>query len=182
MRSAGSTGRGCVIAVVAAVALGVVVVLLLLGRFFSLLPPARAFFAAEAPPTAQGAPSEAVVRVSAPEGEPYRVEWGSGPLPPTEVNTIDSGLGYRDHPVNPRAVDPYGGFRVTVYAGNGDPYPLGDPGKEVGAVLFTSGEYATCERAEESVRIEWTPQGGGFDLLGGLRRKATCGSYRFSIP
>ena len=176
-----SIGRGCVIAVVAAVALGVVVVLLL-GRIFSLAPVARAFFSTEDPPTAQGAPSEAVVRVSAPEGEPYRVEWGSGPLPPTEAGTIDPGLGFRDHPVNPRAVDTYGGFRVTVYAGDGDPYPLGDPGKEVGAVLFASGEYATCERAEESVRLGWAPGGEGLDPLGGLSKKATCGSYWFSIP
>lgn len=177
----GSTSRGCVVAaVVVVVALGVVV--FLLGRASSLVPQARALFGTGDPPVSQGAPSGAVVRVSAPEGEPYRVEWGSGLLPPTETGTIDPELGYRDHPVNPRAVDPTGGFHVTVYAGSGDPYPLGDPGKGVGAVLFASGSYAACEQAEQSVRLDWAPQEEGFDLLGGLRRKAYCGSYMYSIP
>lgn len=133
-------------------------------------------------PESQGAPSRAVVRVSAPEGEPYRIEWGSGLLPPTKSGTIDPELGYWDHPVNPRAADPSGSIRVTVYAGDGDPYPLGDPGKEIGAVLFASGEYAICNRAEQSVRLDWVPRDEGFDPIGTLRKKANCGSYRSRIP
>lgn len=163
------------------VLVGGIVVVVLAVAFFSLRPYVGALAASDNP-EAQGAPSRAVVRVSALEGEPYRIEWGSGLLPPIELGTIDPDLGYRDHPVNPRAVDSSGGFHFKVYAGDGDTYPFGDPGKEIGAVLFTAGAYATCKRAEQSVRLDWAPQEEGFDPVGMLRKKADCGSYRYRIP
>lgn len=176
-------GRGGCMVLVVAVGASCVVVLLVLARIYPLFPLAQALLRPADPPAVEeGTPFGAIVRVSAPEGETYRVRWGSGPTSEMEEGTIDPALGYQDHQANPRGVDPFGDFDITVLAGTEDTYPMGEPGTEVGAVLFVSGEYATCERAEESVRLEWVPRDGGFDLLGGLRRKATCGSYRFSIP
>ncbi|QIN77532.1 hypothetical protein GBA65_02325 [Rubrobacter marinus] len=149
---------------------------------FLLLQPYFSALVAFDNPEAQGAPSRAVVRVSAPEGEPYRIEWGSGLLPPIETGTIDPKLGYRDHTVNTRAVDPSGGIHMTVYAGTGDPYPFGDPSEEIGAVLFASGEYATCSRAKQSVKLDWAPGSENRNLIDLLRKKVECGSYRSRIP
>ena len=161
----------------------VVVALLVLAWFYPLVPFARALYSSEAPPVVEeGIPSDAVLRVSAPEGETYRVQWGFGPLTETEEGTIDPDLGYQDHQANPRGVGPSGEFDVTVLAGTEDTYPMGEPGTEVGAVLFVSGEAETCVRGEGTTNLRWKPQGGPPNPLARPFEQLECESYAYSIP
>ena len=97
------------------------------------------------PPVAEDAPQQAVLRVLAPEGEPYDIQWGHGfSQENVEGEVVDPKLGYRDYPVRNQAVTYDGrGFNIVIEASGGKPggyreeVPLGD-------VLFVEGEYAHC--------------------------------------
>ncbi len=116
--------------------------------------------------------------MTAPDSGTYHIQWGSGPLSRTEQGRIEPELGYRDHHADPRGMDPFGNFDVTVYAGDGKTYPYGEPGKKVEAILFVSGEYATCKHEEKTIRLNWTRQEAGLNPFDAQRKQVSCGSYR----
>lgn len=182
-RGVGFVGRGGCLIPVAAVGVLCVAVFLVLARIYPLWPLAQALlWRADPPVVEEGTPFGAVLRVSAPEGEVYRVRWGSGPTSETEEGTIDPALGYRDHQANPRGVGPFGDFEVTVLAGAEDTYPMGEPGTEVGAVLFVSREAETCVRGEATTNLRWRPQDQFSSPFSGVLEQLQCESYPYSIP
>jgi len=130
------------------------------------------------PPRAAGAPDEAVLRVEAPEGEEYRIEWGSGFGTETDKGEeVDPELGYRDYPVQAEAIDRSGYYHITVYAGDERTYPAGKRDVPLGAVLFVSGEYAHCQGGHTgALHLNWHPGEG----LGQPMKRMTCGSHRYA--
>ncbi len=129
------------------------------------------------PPVAEGAPSEAVLRVLVPEGETYRVVWGQGFAQETvEGGPQDPNTGYRDHPAPDEALDGNGGIHATIYVGANDYNQVGNDELGVGAVLFVSGQYAECKGGKARVYINWRPSDG---LDSGINRMI-CGSHRYA--
>jgi hypothetical protein len=74
------------------------------------------------PPVAEDAPRKAVLRVLAPEGEPYDIKWEGtfGSKANLEGEVVDPKLGYRDYPLPDEAVfqPPHtrGSFNIKVDA------------------------------------------------------------------
>jgi hypothetical protein len=129
------------------------------------------------PPVAEDAPKEAVLRVLVPEGETYRIEWGTGFEKKTEEGDVqDPHTRYRDHAVPDEAVDRQGRIIATIYVGIDRYNPAGNNDVAVGAVLFVMGEYADCEGGNGYIFIRWAPHQ---ELDTGTLR-ATCGSHRYA--
>jgi hypothetical protein len=128
------------------------------------------------PPRAEDAPREAVLRVLAPEGEPYDIQWGSGfSKENQEGEMVDPNLGYRDYPVRDQAKTyDSSGFEIVIEASGGRP---GGYREEVslGAVLFVEGEYAYCRGDQGEIFLNWRPgQGNSAPIT-----RMLCGSHRY---
>jgi len=163
------TGVGCV---------GILVTLYILYNLAMIVIPLTLgfLFPWEAPRSGES-PDEAIIRIIAPEGAPYYIEWGSGFSNPTEPGEVDPNLGYRDHPVDPAAVED-DHFDITVRAGleNDDTYSPGDDDVSLGAVLFVAGETVECKGGSGTLFIDWRPDDGA----GGAVKRMTCGSHRWA--
>ncbi len=124
------------------------------------------------PPETQDTPQEAVLRVVAPEGRSYKLVWDHGV---EDMGEIRPGRAYEDHPVPEAAGNPEEGFnfavdRVKDEEGERWNGPLH-------AVLFVSGEYATCSGTGEGfARLYWRSERDP----GGALARAMCGSYRYT--
>lgn len=123
------------------------------------------------PPVAENAPRGAVLRVTAPEGAPYEITWGTSWE--SQRDKVPSGDAYVDYAVPDEAVD---GDRIVASVETGF-LIAGRPVEDVdlGAVLFVNGEYADCNGGSGSVDIDWsTYDGQGFALT-----RTTCGTHRW---
>jgi hypothetical protein len=169
--------KGCLVGCVVALGLVLFYPLYLLASLVIVL--GLGFLFPWEPPVAEDAPQEAVLRVLAPEGETYRIEWGRGfSKEIVEGEQVDPGLGYRDHPVQADAVDRYGGYNISVYAGDERTHPAGDDEVPLGAVLFVSGEYKYCKGAQSgALHLNWTP---GEAAGGPALQRMICGSHRYA--
>ena len=129
------------------------------------------------PPRAEDAPRQAVLRVLAPEGEPYDIQWGYGfSQENVEGEVVDPELGYRDYPVRDQAVAYNGrGFNILIEASGGKP---GGYREEVslGAVLFVEGEYAACRGDQGEIYLNWM---SGQSYSPPIQRMI-CGSHRYA--
>jgi hypothetical protein len=123
-------------------------------------------FAWEAP-TAPGSPEEAVVRVVAPEGEPYSIDFGDGAVDYPEGVSAD-GSAYRDHPA-PEGTD----FSRIVFDKEGNEW--GEPVWEGDAkvLLFKQGEYAGCNSSGNR------STSSGTVFVGDNSFPYVCKGYRF---
>jgi hypothetical protein len=127
---------------------------------------------------AKDAPQQAVLRVLAPEGEPYDIQWGGGfSKEDLEGEVVDPKLGYRDYPVRDEAVSrgPSEGFDIKIEASGGKP---GGYRQEVplGTVLFVEGEYAECHGGTGNIYIFWK----GHKDFGPTMTRMLCGSHRYA--
>jgi hypothetical protein len=136
--------KGCFVGCAAVLGLVLLYPLWLLANI--VIPLTLGFLFPWEPPLEEGAPDKAVLRVIAPEGEPYRIEWGTGFSRETvEGEEVDPELGYRDYPVHPKAVDKSGSYTIWVRAGDEERYRSGNDDIPLGALLFIDGKYADCE-------------------------------------
>lgn len=124
------------------------------------------------PPETQDTPQDVVLRVVAPEGRSYKLVWDYGV---EDVGEVRPGRSYEDHPVPEAAGSPEEGFNFTVdRVKNEEGERWSGP---LHAVLFVSGEYATCSGTGEGfARLYWRADRDP----GGLPARAVCGSYRYT--
>lgn len=145
-------------------------------------------FAWEAP-RAPEAPKEAVVRVIAPEGETYLIDWDSEEFIDSGRETgskVTSGR-YRDHPLPERAM-PRGGVETKLISvekatPGGESYTdsstVGEPWEgQIYAILYVDGETVSCSSGDSDgssygARVGW--DGTKPDYL----NRKICDGYRY---
>lgn len=134
------------------------------------------------PPRAYDAPQKAVVRVIAPEGKFYVIDWGYGE---STSSSVEEGR-YRDHPLPERAMRSHGGGTelITVdkatLAGDSLDSAAGNNAEpwegEIYAILYIDGGAVSCDSGGSrgtSASVSW--DGHGSD---GLVRRI-CNGYRY---
>ncbi len=124
------------------------------------------------PPVAGDAPGGAVLRVTAPAGEPYEITWGSAWE--SHRGKVPAGDAYVDHAVPYEAWDG-DGIEASVESGLlvSGTTPVDDV--DLGVVLFVDGEYAQCEGGSNSADIYWSE----YDGTGGGLTRTLCGTHRW---
>ena len=117
-------------------------------------------------------PTGEVLRVEAPEGEPFQIDWGIGAG--TQRGEVPTGSEYVDHTI-PTEIAESDDLFISIRAGSALTY-VGQEEVNVGAILYVDGKYADCSESIDEVGVNWS----SYEELGGTGVRVACGSYRWA--
>lgn len=116
--------------------------------------------------------SDDVLRVYAPAGESYRIDWGLGYG--TQSGKVASGDAYVDYTIPGELLDT-GDISIGIDAGSNLTH-VEQEEVVLGAVLYIDKKSVDCDGAPNAVNVNWN----SYEEQGGPITRMTCGTYKWS--